>query len=81
MRHEHGTSFSWRGVFGTRATGMAIAVLAQLLSTYMPLAHLVFESRPLGPGTAPLMVAARVLLTSMVEDKKTFVRRWTGASA
>ena len=83
VRHTHGSSFTWRGVVGTRAVliGVGVTVLAQFLFTYMPLAHLVFESRPVGLVEGLMIVGAGVLLLVVVEGEKYLARRFMGASA
>jgi len=82
VRYTHGPSFTWQGLVGTRAVliGVGVTVLAQLTFTYAPLAHLVFDSRPVGLVEGLMIVGAGVLLLVVVEVEKYLARRWMGVS-
>src|SRR5690606_17003990 len=76
VRYVHGTSLTLRGVLGTRAVliGIAIVVAAQLVFTYTPFMNTVFETRPLAFTDGAAIVAAGVLLLVLTESEK-LVRR------
>jgi magnesium-transporting ATPase (P-type) len=77
VRYLGMTSLSWRGVIGTPAVLVAIAVLivAQMLFTYAPFMNLVFESRPLTIEDGILIVAIGAGLMVILELEKLLMRR------
>lgn len=77
VRHMHMTSFSWRGVLGTRPVLIAIAVLttAQLLFTYAPFMNEIFESRPLTLAEGILILFVGAGLMVLLEGEKALMRR------
>lgn len=76
VRYLHMTSFSWRGVLGTPAVLIAIAVLvvAQLLFTYAPFMQALFETRPLSLTDGILIVAIGAGLMILLEGEKLLMR-------
>lgn len=77
VRYLHLSSFSWRGVLGTKAVWIAISVLValQLLFTYAPIMNAVFESRPLTFADGMLIIGIGVLLMILLEGEKLLMRR------
>ncbi|OAI43660.1 carbonate dehydratase [Rhizomicrobium sp. SCGC AG-212-E05] len=77
VRHLYATSFTWRGVLGTRPVLIAIAVLAaaQILFTYAPFMNEIFESRPLTLAEGVLILFVGVGLMVVLELEKALMRR------
>ncbi|UYN97283.1 MAG: cation-transporting P-type ATPase [Enhydrobacter sp.] len=77
VRFAHGTSLTWRGVLGTRAVliGVAIVVVAQLAFTYLPPLQMVFGTRPVSLGDGVAIVAVGVALLAVVELEKAIAAR------
>jgi magnesium-transporting ATPase (P-type) len=77
VRYLHATSFTLRGVMGTPAVFIAIAVLviAQLLFTYAPFMNELFGSRPLGIADGALLIAIGFGLMVLLEFEKVLIRR------
>ena len=77
VRYLHVTSFTLKGVAGTPAVLLAIAVLVagQLLFTYAPFMNTLFGSRPLGIGDGLLLVAIGFTLMLVLEGEKFVLRR------
>jgi magnesium-transporting ATPase (P-type) len=72
VRYVHGPSLTWQGVLGTRAVwlGIGITVAAQLAFTFAPPLQAVFETAPLGPREAGVVLALGPLLLGIVEAEK-----------
>ncbi|MGH6735886.1 MAG: HAD-IC family P-type ATPase [Methyloceanibacter sp.] len=72
VRYVHGTSISWRGVLGTPAVliGVAIVIVAQLAFTYLPVMQDVFDTAPVAPHDGVLIVLVGVTLLLLVEMEK-----------
>ena len=72
VRYVHGTSLTWRGVFGTRAVliGVGIVVLAQFAFTYLPPMQAVFGTRDLSIGEGAAIIAVGFALLVCVEVEK-----------
>lgn len=77
VRYLHMTSLSWRGALGTPAVLGAIAalVVAQLVFTYSPFMHSLFDSRPLRLQDGVLLVCVGALLMILLELEKLLMRR------
>ena len=77
VRYLHVTSFTLKGVAGTPAVLLAIAVLVagQLLFTYAPFMNALFGSRPLGIEDGLLLVAIGFTLMLVLEGEKFVLRR------
>lgn len=77
VRYLHLTSFTWRGVLGTPAVWIAIAVLIglQLVFTYVPFMHAIFGSRPLTFADGALIIGVGILLMVLLEIEKLLMRR------
>jgi magnesium-transporting ATPase (P-type) len=78
VRYLHSTSFSWRGLLGTPAVLVAIAILviAQALFTYAPFMNAIFGSRPLSLGDLALIVVIGAAIMGVLEIEKLAMRRW-----
>jgi magnesium-transporting ATPase (P-type) len=72
VRYVHGSSLTWRGVFGTRAVliGVGIVVLAQFAFTYLPPMQAVFGTRDLSIGDGVAIIGVGVALLVLVEIEK-----------
>jgi magnesium-transporting ATPase (P-type) len=77
VRYLHMTSLTWKGVIGTPAVWIAIAILvvAQLLFTYAPFMQALFETRPLSLADGTLIIALGAGLMLMLEAEKLLMRR------
>lgn len=77
VRYLHATSFSWRGVLGTRPVLIAIGVLlvCQLLFTYAPFMQRIFDSRPLKLVDGALIILVGAGLMLVLELEKALLRR------
>ncbi|PBN42906.1 HAD-IC family P-type ATPase [Sphingobium sp. D43FB] len=77
VRYLHMTSFNWRGVLGTRALLIALALLlpAQALFTYAPFMNTIFDTRPLGFADLVLLIAVGFFLMLLLEVEKVLMRR------
>ena len=77
VRYLHMSSFTWRGVLGTPAVLIAIAVLyaAQAIYTYAPFMNAIFETRPLGLADVLLLGGVGLLLLLLLEVEKIVMRR------
>lgn len=77
VRYLHMTSFNWRGVLGTPAVLVAIAVvvIAQLAFTYLPVMHELFGSRPVSFMDGVLIVATGLVMMIVLEIEKNIMRR------
>ena len=77
VRYLHMTSFSWRGVLGTPAVLIAIAiiVLAQFAFTYLPMMQRLFDTRPVSLRDGILIVAAGAAVMILLEIEKLFLQR------
>lgn len=72
VRYVHGTSLTWRGIFGTQAVliGVGIIVLAQFAFTYLPPMQAVFGTRDLSIGDGVAIIGVGVALLVVVEIEK-----------
>jgi magnesium-transporting ATPase (P-type) len=80
VRYVHGTSLTWRGVLGTRAVliGVAIVIVAQFAFTYLPPLQAVFDTRPLSLAEGAAVIAVGLALLLVVELEKAVAARWRG---
>ena len=78
VRYLKSPSFTWQGVKGTPLVLMAITavVLLQLLFTYVPFMHTLFDSRPLTWHTLAAITAAGAAVLWVLELEKLMLRRW-----
>ncbi len=76
MRYVHGSSLTWQVVLGTPAVLLAVAtvVAAQLLFTFAPVMHRIFDSRPFGLTDGMLIIGVGVALLMLVEAEKWIAR-------
>ena len=65
-------SLTWRGVVGTRAVLIAVGVVAalQLLFTYAPFMHQLFETRPVTIAQGLVVIAVGVVGFAVIEIEK-----------
>ncbi|MWD27364.1 HAD-IC family P-type ATPase [Aquicoccus sp. SCR17] len=76
VRYLHMTSVTFTGVLGTSAVwfGIAVAAGAQALFTYAPPMQVIFDTRPVTPGDAAVILGLGVALLLVLEVEK-FLRR------
>ena len=76
VRYLQSPSFTWQGVQGTPLVlaSLAVVVLAQLLFTYAPFMHALFDSRALDVGTLLAVVAVGVAVLVILELEKAVLR-------
>lgn len=76
VRYVHGTSLTLRGVLGTRAVliGIAIVALAQLVFTYWSPMHVLFGSAALDASEGTFVILVGVALLLLVEIEKVMRR-------
>jgi magnesium-transporting ATPase (P-type) len=72
VRYIHGSSLTWRGVLGTPAVLIALAVLvaAQLAFTYVPVMQELFGAEPIALADGALIVGIGVAVLVAVELEK-----------
>ena len=77
VRYMHMTSITLRGALGTPAVLAAIAVVvaAQLVFTYAPFMHALFESRPVLLVDGIVIIATGALIMLILEGEKIASRR------
>jgi magnesium-transporting ATPase (P-type) len=77
VRYLHMTSFTLRGILGTRAvlSALAVVVAAQFAFTYVPVMQKLFDTRPVPVLDGLVIVAAGVLLMAILEGEKILLRR------
>lgn len=77
VRYLHMRSLTLRGALGTPAVlaAIAVVVIAQLLFTYAPFMHLLFDSRPLTLAEGALILGIGVALLLLLEAEKLLMRR------
>jgi magnesium-transporting ATPase (P-type) len=77
VRYLHMTSLSWRGVLGTPAVLIAVAVVvaAQLAFTYLPIMQGLFDTRPVSLADGLLIVAVGAAMMVVLEIEKHVMRR------
>lgn len=77
VRYVHGTSLTWRGVLGTRAVliGVAIVIVAQFAFTYLSPLQAVFGTRPLSLADGAVVIAVGVVMLVLVECEKALAHR------
>ena len=75
IRYVHGPSITWRGVFGTPAVliGVALVVAMQFAFTYVPVMQRIFGTAPIGLVDGLLIVGVGVALLLLVEIEKRIV--------
>ena len=78
VRYLHVRSMTLRGALGTPAVlaAIAIVVVAQLLFTYAPFMHDLFDSRPLLLREGALLIGLGAALFAFLEFEKMLMRRW-----
>jgi magnesium-transporting ATPase (P-type) len=72
VRYIYGGAITWRGMLGTPAVliGIAVAVAAQAAFTYLPFFQEVFATEPVAPADGLLVLAIGVALLLIVEAEK-----------
>jgi magnesium-transporting ATPase (P-type) len=77
VRYLHMTSFSLRGLMGTRAVLITVSIVAaaQVLFTYAPFMHRLFGSAAISLQDGALIVAAGIILMVVLELEKSLMRR------
>ena len=77
VRYMHGRSLTWRGLLGTRAVVIAIALvsLAQLAFTYVPVMQAIFETRALSLLDGSILILTGIAIFVLLELEKMLVRR------
>jgi magnesium-transporting ATPase (P-type) len=70
-------SLTWRGVVGTRAVLIAVGVVAalQLLFTYAPFMHQLFDTRPVTIAQGLLVIAVGIAGFAVIEVEKSLRQR------
>ncbi len=83
IRYVHGPSITWRGVFGTPAVliGVALVVAMQLAFTYVPAMQKIFGTAPVGVLDGILIVGVGVALLLLVEIEKRIGNRFLAPRA
>jgi len=83
IRYVHGPSITWRGVLGTRAVliGVALVVAMQFAFTYLPWMQTIFGTAPVGLFDGLLSVGVGVALLLLVEIEKRIMDRVLTARA
>jgi magnesium-transporting ATPase (P-type) len=78
VRYLKSPSFTWQGVKGTPLVlaSVAAVVLLQLMFTYAPFMHTLFNTRPLDISNLAAVVAAGVAVLLTLEIEKALLRRW-----
>lgn len=79
VRYLHITSLTWRGLLGTRAVliGVAVVTAAQFAFTYLPSLQAWFVTRPIAPLDGLCIVAVGVALLMVLEIEKALWRSWS----
>ena len=82
VRFRHGSSLTWRGLFGTRAVlaGVAMVTVLQFLFTYAPFMQALFDTRPVAFQDGLAVVGVGIALFVILEVEK-LVRRSLGPTA
>jgi magnesium-transporting ATPase (P-type) len=77
VRFVYGSSLTLRGIAGTRAVvvGVAVVVVAQLAFTYLPIMQEIFETRPVSFFDGLAVTGMGMLLLVIVEIEKRVRRR------
>jgi magnesium-transporting ATPase (P-type) len=77
VRYLHMRSLTWRGALGTPAVVGAIVVVAaaQLVFTYAPFMHALFDTRPLTLAEGAMIVLLGLGLMILLEGEKLLMRR------
>ena len=77
VRYLKSPSFTWQGVQGTPKVLAAVSVVfgLQLLFTYAPFMHTLFQTQPLGFNTGLLVVGVGVAVLVTLELEKALLRR------
>ncbi|MGK2921849.1 MAG: cation-transporting P-type ATPase [Methyloceanibacter sp.] len=72
VRYVYGGSITWRGLIGTPAVliGVAVVVAAQAAFTYVPVFQAVFATEPVAPADGLLVLLIGVALLLIVEAEK-----------
>lgn len=84
VRYIHGSSITLRGVIGTKAVliGVALVAVGQLAFTYLPAMQAVFDTRPISLVDGAIILLIGIALIVIVEMEKkirrTFFARKTG---
>ncbi|MBA4255720.1 MAG: carbonate dehydratase [Polaromonas sp.] len=80
VRYLKSPSFTWQGVKGTPVVlaSVAAVVVLQVLFTYAPFMHVLFDSRPLTVATLLAVVGAGVAVLVVLELEKAVLRRLFG---
>ncbi|MFV3076238.1 cation-transporting P-type ATPase [Niveispirillum fermenti] len=78
VRYLHVGSVTWRGVLGTPAVLLVIAIVvaAQLAFTYTPVMQAWFATRPVPLADGIVIILTGVLLMAVLEGEKALLRRW-----
>jgi magnesium-transporting ATPase (P-type) len=76
VRYTHTTSLSWRGLLGTPAVliGIAVVTLAQFAFTYLPAMQALFATTALSFADGVAIVATGIALFLLLEVEKLVVR-------
>jgi magnesium-transporting ATPase (P-type) len=80
VRYVHGGALTWRGMLGTPAVwiGVAVIAVAQLAFTYAPPLQSVFKTQAVAPADAGLIMLVGVALLLIVEAEKALSARLLG---
>jgi len=72
VRYLKASSLTWRGVLGTRAVLIAVAVVTalQILFTYAPFMRLFFDTRPLSLAQGAQIIAVGIGVLLVIEIEK-----------
>lgn len=72
IRYGYGTSFSWKGIMGTRPVliSLAVVICAQLLFIYAPFMQDIFVTRTLSPMDLALVVGSGIAVLVIIETEK-----------
>jgi magnesium-transporting ATPase (P-type) len=84
IRYVHGPSMTWRGILGTPAVliGVAMVVGAQFAFTYVPFMQSVFDTEPIAPLDGLLIICIGIALLLLVElEKRVFAALFTERAA
>ena len=78
VRYIHGTSFTLRGVLGTKAVLGAISIVTalQVLFTYAPFMQTFFVAQPLSVVQGLQVIAFGVAVLMLLEAEKALCKEW-----